>query len=291
MDKNDFVFLINKANEAMLNAYQIKSGVTVGAALLTNEYEIFLGVNVEPYSHQLAICAERSAIVSAVSAGKLSADTPAKTIKAIAVTSNIKNIIYPCGNCLQLISDFSNEDTKIVCANINKADFEVYSIEELFPQFNREDITPLKLTNTEIMKYESMFHEANRTINNAFSYTKEKTSAVLLTTNNKSYASVGVDSIAFGSSCCAEEGVILSALTDGEISPENPIKILLITSDKNDEIPLINGNSLQLISEFANSETIIICANASKKYKAYKFGQLLPVFEKLNKDLAEIIMR
>ena len=61
--------LLKAACEARNHSYAPYSNYHVGAAILTEDGRIFTGVNVENASHSLAICAERSAIFSAVSAG------------------------------------------------------------------------------------------------------------------------------------------------------------------------------------------------------------------------------
>jgi cytidine deaminase len=73
----------------------------VAAALLTNDGTIFTGVNVENSSIGLSICAERSAMVSAVSAGY-------RSFTAIAITSNRRDPISPCGACRQFMAEFGD---------------------------------------------------------------------------------------------------------------------------------------------------------------------------------------
>ena len=89
--------LIEKAIKARENAYAPYSNYQVGAALLTKAGEVFTGVNVENAAYPDSICAERSAIFSAVSAGEREFD-------AIAVAT--KNGGTPCGSCRQVMSEF-----------------------------------------------------------------------------------------------------------------------------------------------------------------------------------------
>ncbi|MGB0934789.1 MAG: cytidine deaminase [Alphaproteobacteria bacterium] len=92
--------LYNHAKEATNNAYAPYSKFRVGAAVLTEDGEIFKGCNVENASYGGTICAERSAIVSAISQrGKIK-------IKAIAVATGQETPGAPCGICRQVISEF-----------------------------------------------------------------------------------------------------------------------------------------------------------------------------------------
>ena len=89
--------LIDKALEVRQHAYAPYSNYKVGAALLTKNGQIFPGVNVENAAFPDSICAERSAIFSAVSAGE-------RDFYAIAVAT--RNGGTPCGSCRQVMSEF-----------------------------------------------------------------------------------------------------------------------------------------------------------------------------------------
>ncbi len=71
----------------------------VGAALLCEDGTIVSGVNVESASYGLTICAERSALVSALSQGH-------RNFLALAVDASTEQPICPCGACRQLLVEY-----------------------------------------------------------------------------------------------------------------------------------------------------------------------------------------
>lgn len=89
--------LLNRAAEMRSYAFAPYSGYQVGAAILSASGEIFGGCNVENRSYGATICAERAAISVMVSAGQ-------GEIIAIAVDTGDSG--FPCGICLQTISEF-----------------------------------------------------------------------------------------------------------------------------------------------------------------------------------------
>ncbi|MEY2807014.1 MAG: hypothetical protein RIR65_1431 [Planctomycetota bacterium] len=91
--------LVAAARRAVQAAHSPYSGVCVGAALLDDAGRIHDGCNVESASYGLTICAERTALVSAVAAG-------AKHFRAVAVASNLPRLLMPCGACRQFLSEF-----------------------------------------------------------------------------------------------------------------------------------------------------------------------------------------
>ena len=90
--------LIAIAIEASQQAYVPYSHYPVGAALRTTEGDIYSGCNVENASYPVTICAERTALVKAVSEGK-------RTFDIITVVT--RNGGSPCGVCRQMLFEFA----------------------------------------------------------------------------------------------------------------------------------------------------------------------------------------
>lgn len=119
--------LVSKASMAKAKAYAPYSGFSVGAALLSDKGRIFTGTNVENASYGGTICAERSAVSAAVSAGH-------RKFKALAVIADSPEPVRPCGLCLQVLSEFCNDNFLIICATSQKpARIIRYSLKELLP--------------------------------------------------------------------------------------------------------------------------------------------------------------
>lgn len=92
--------LIEAALQVRGNAYAPYSHYAVGAALLTPGGEIYTGCNVENASFGATICAERTAVVKAVSEGAR------EFVAAAVVTANGGS---PCGICRQVLYEFGPE--------------------------------------------------------------------------------------------------------------------------------------------------------------------------------------
>ena len=93
--------LLASAREAALHAYAPYSRFRVGAALKLTNGEIVTGANVENVSYGLTICAERSALVRAVSQFG-----PEVRIAALAITNLNDAASPPCGACRQVLAEF-----------------------------------------------------------------------------------------------------------------------------------------------------------------------------------------
>jgi cytidine deaminase len=87
--------LLAEADAAAAHAYAPYSKFHVGAAVRARDGRIVTGVNVENAAYPLGICAEKSAIAAAVSAGYGPGD-----LDAIAITAS------PCGGCRQWLAEF-----------------------------------------------------------------------------------------------------------------------------------------------------------------------------------------
>lgn len=115
--------LLQIAYKAMENAYAPYSEFKVGAALLTKDGQIYTGCNVENISYGATVCAERVAILKAVSEGQ-------RSFAKLAIVSVNKEKTYPCGICRQVIDEFMPDGEIIVADN---KDVEVYKADTLIP--------------------------------------------------------------------------------------------------------------------------------------------------------------
>jgi len=96
----------------------------VGAALIAND-EVFFGTNIENSSYGLTVCAERTAVFTAVAAGK-------RSFEKLAVASPNKEFITPCGACRQVLSEFC-DDLKILLVNSDGAVLKT-TLKKLYPR-------------------------------------------------------------------------------------------------------------------------------------------------------------
>jgi homotetrameric cytidine deaminase len=101
--------LFEIARTAAENSYSPYSEFRVGAALRLTNGEIVTGTNVENVSYGLTICAERAAVVRAVSQFG-----PKIRIAATAVTNLNSSASPPCGACRQVLAEFMAPDAPVV---------------------------------------------------------------------------------------------------------------------------------------------------------------------------------
>ena len=115
------------------NAYSPYYKFRVGAIVVTNDGKEFVGVNVEN-ANGTSICAERNAIASAVAAGYKKGD-----FKEIYVMLQ-KGIGTPCFACRQVILEFMESDSIVICMDTDGNE-KKYTVEELCPYpFCDEDL-------------------------------------------------------------------------------------------------------------------------------------------------------
>ena len=117
--------LIEAAKQARKKAYAPYSGdFKVGAAVLTEDGSIFEGCNIENSSFGATVCAERVAIFKAVCEGF-------RTIRALAVVTPSDRPDPPCGLCLQVLAEFS-DDAEVIMVNTSE-NTKISSIKKLLP--------------------------------------------------------------------------------------------------------------------------------------------------------------
>ncbi|KAF9240165.1 cytidine deaminase-like protein [Melanogaster broomeanus] len=103
---NDRQRLIQGAIQAKQHAYSRYSNFRVGAALLSEDGTIITGASIDNACYNASICAERTAIVKAVSENM-------KLFKGLAVTSDVLSPISPCGICRQVIGEFCAREVPV----------------------------------------------------------------------------------------------------------------------------------------------------------------------------------
>lgn len=118
--------LAQKACEVMQNAYAPYSKFHVGACVQAEDDSMYVGCNVENASYGLVNCAERSAILALISAGK-------KRIKALAIVGPGPDLITPCGACRQVIREFAAPDAPIYLCDSRGKIIETTNINKLLP--------------------------------------------------------------------------------------------------------------------------------------------------------------
>jgi cytidine deaminase len=106
----DAAALVTAARLAREHAVAPYSGFKVGAALLTAGGRVYGGCNVENASYGLTVCAERVALLKALSEGE-------RAFTAIAVVADTESPTPPCGPCRQLLWEYCG-DIPVVMANL-----------------------------------------------------------------------------------------------------------------------------------------------------------------------------
>ena len=123
MPEKTWANLIREAIEARKNAYAPYSNYKVGAALITADGKIYHGCNVENAAYGSSLCAERTAIVKAVSEGD-------RNFSAIAVVT--QNGGAPCGPCRQVMREF-NPNLTVIISDL-QGNARVFTLPHLLPE-------------------------------------------------------------------------------------------------------------------------------------------------------------
>ena len=121
--------LIAMARKAMHQAYAPYSQFQVGAALLCSDGTVYTGCNVENAAYGATICAERAALVKAVSEGR-------RDFAAIAITGGKNGVetgpCAPCGTCRQVMQEFGDPDHFMIYL-ANGTSIQSYPLRALLP--------------------------------------------------------------------------------------------------------------------------------------------------------------
>jgi len=111
-DENSEDALVAAATDARTRAQARYSGFKVGAALETNGRAVITGCNIENATYGLTLCAERVALVKALSEGH-------SIFTRIAVVADTVDPTPPCGPCRQLLWEYCG-DIEVILANLEK---------------------------------------------------------------------------------------------------------------------------------------------------------------------------
>jgi cytidine deaminase len=115
MNPADPLSLLQAAAAAAHQAYAPYSSYPVGAALRCADGALFTGCNVENASYSLTTCAERTAVFTAVAAGRRAFD-------ALAIVAPGDRPPYPCGACRQVLAEFCPGDLPVFIAPAGRLD-------------------------------------------------------------------------------------------------------------------------------------------------------------------------
>ena len=115
--------LVTEAWAGRANAMAEYSGFAVGAALLTADGTVVRGCNVENSTYGLTVCAERVALLAALSQGH-------RSFHSVAVVTGAESLSAPCGPCRQLLWEFCG-DCDVILSNGTAE--KTYKLSELLP--------------------------------------------------------------------------------------------------------------------------------------------------------------
>ena len=116
--------LVDLAFTMLERSYAPYSKFPVGAALLCADGDVFTGCNVENAAYGSTICAERTALVKAVSEGH-------RTVTTLAVAGKSQDYCWPCGACRQMLYEFAPGLTVLVARE--DGDYVKLPLKELLP--------------------------------------------------------------------------------------------------------------------------------------------------------------
>ena len=119
--------LMDMAKKAAEYAYVPYSKFPVGAALECSDGTIFTGCNVENAAYGATICAERTAMVKAVSEGHRDFDT-------IVIAGRSEDYCVPCGTCRQVMMEFCDPRSFLIFCASSPENYKAYTLAQLLPK-------------------------------------------------------------------------------------------------------------------------------------------------------------
>ena len=128
--------LVDLAFQMLERSYVPYSKFPVGAAIECADGTVFTGCNIENAAYGSTICAERTALVKAVSEGHQD------DLKRIAIVGRSVDYCWPCGSCRQMLYEFAPDLTVLVARGDGK--FVTLPLADLLPHgFGPKDLTML----------------------------------------------------------------------------------------------------------------------------------------------------
>lgn len=118
--------MFEKLNKLLNNSYSPYSNFRVSAIVVTSDFKEFYGVNVENASFGATICAERNAVLNAVSNGYKKGD-----FKEIYILCDSESFSMPCMICRQVFNEFFT-DTIIYVYN-NFGEVKAFTMNDICP--------------------------------------------------------------------------------------------------------------------------------------------------------------
>lgn len=117
--------MLAMAYRAMEHAYVPYTNFTVGACLKTASGRYYCGCNLENVAFTPSVCAERTAMVKALSEGE-------REFVGIAITCSGTAPAFPCGVCRQVMREFCDPDFYVVASD-KDLNFVETTLEALLP--------------------------------------------------------------------------------------------------------------------------------------------------------------
>ncbi|MFD1563111.1 cytidine deaminase [Haloarchaeobius amylolyticus] len=118
--------LIQAARDVQDRAHVPYSEYRVGAALETEDGDVFVGCNLENANFSNSLHAEEVAIAEAVKKGH-------REFTRLAVSSDRRDGVTPCGMCRQTLAEFCDDDLVVVCDEGEDESPTEYTLGELLP--------------------------------------------------------------------------------------------------------------------------------------------------------------